>query len=145
MYKRQVHAAARVDCDPSHDRVQIRHDALPGDAAGATVFRSLVEYSRRPDGDPDRVTDLRSVRHTCRLSGGMFEVVLRPVPMNENLQGMCGAVVRGSVTILRNGKPILAERELETGDCAGPTRRIETITVFGNNGQVVLGPAKEPH
>ena len=77
------------------------------------------------------------------MSGGLVEVVLRPVPMNTNLQGLCGAVVRGSVTILRDGKPILVERELETGDCAGPTRRIEAITVFGSNGQVVVDLAKE--
>lgn len=134
--------AAWVDCDQAHDRVNVRYNALSGDDPRATVFWSLVEYSRRPDGDPDRVSNLRSVRHSCRLSGGLVEVVLRPVPMNDNLQGLCGAIVRGSVTILRNGKPIL-ERELETGDCAGPTRRIEAIIVFGNNGQIVVDWAKE--
>lgn len=140
-----VRDAAWVDCDKLRDRVTVRHGAASGTDPGATVFWSLVGYSRRPDGDADRVSELRSARHSCRLSGGLFEVVLRPVPMNDNLQGLCGAIVRGSVTILRNGQPILQERELETGDCAWPTRRIDAVTVYGNNGQVIVDLANETH
>ena len=132
--------AAWVDCDQVRDRVTVRHGAVSAPDPRATVFWSLVAYTRRPDGDPDRVSELLSARHSCRLSGGMVEVLLRPVPMNDNLQGLCGAVVRGSVTILRNGQPILKEQELETGDCAGPSQRISDITVFGNNGLVFVNP-----
>lgn len=139
-----VRDAAWVDCDKLRDRLTVRHGTVSATEPGATVFWSLVGYSRRPDGDPDRVNELRSVRHSCRLSGGLLEVVLQPVPMNANLQGPCGAVVRGSVTILRNGQPILKERELETGDCAGPGQRIEAITVFGNNEQVIVDLENTP-
>lgn len=129
--------AAWVDCDQQQDRLTIRHDKASRDDARATVFWPLIGTTRRPDGDPDQVSELRSASHSCRLSGGLFEVELRPVPMNTNLQGLCGAIVRGSVTVLRDGKPVL-ERELETGECAGPTKRVAAITISGKGGPVLV-------
>jgi len=143
-----VHAAvmedaAWVDCDQAHDRLTIRYGAASRDDPRATVFWSLVDYTRRPDGDPDHVSALRSARYSCRLSGGQFEVVLQPKPMNHNLQGLCGAIVRGSATVLRDGRTIMPERVLETGECAGPPRRIEAIAVPGKGGPVVVDEVRE--
>jgi hypothetical protein len=138
-----MYDAAWVDCDQARDRVTVRHGAASRTDPGAIVFWSLISYTRRPDGDPDQVSELRSAHYTCRLSDGLYEVVLRPAPMNANLQGLCGAIVRGSVAISRNGQPIMKERELETGDCAGPSERIDAITISGGHRHVLVELAKK--
>lgn len=139
--------AAWIECDQAQDRLTIRYGAVSsahtGKDSGKTVFWSLIDYTRRPDGDADRVSGLRKVRHTCRLSGGLYEVVLQPKPMNSNLNGLCGAIVRGSATVLRDGQVIMPERAFETGECAGPTRRIDAITVHGKGNTILVDEARE--
>jgi hypothetical protein len=138
-----MYDAAWVECDQAQDRLTIRYGAASSKDPGKTVFWSLIDYTRRPEGDPDHVSALRSARHSCRLSTGLFEVVLQPKPMNHNLQGLCGAIVRGSATVLRDGQIIMPEREFETGECAGPTRRIDAMTVHGKGGAILVDLAKE--
>lgn len=133
-----VKHAAWVDCDPGQDRVTVRYGAASTDDPTAIVFWSLVKYSKRPDGDADRVTQLLDARRSCRLSGGNVIVRLRPVPMNPNLHGLCGAIVRGEVGIVLDRRTLLAPTALETGACGDPGQSIKELTVSGKDGAITI-------
>ncbi len=138
-------AVARIRCAAAADTLVIAYQLLPPekirelmrtDGERTVHFWSLVEYSRRADGDPDRVTGVRDVSRTCRLSDGVYEVVLRPGIPNLNLQGRCGAAITGQVKVLHAGKSILSETAFENLDCARRDSSISEVSISGKTGQV---------
>lgn len=137
--------AAWVDCDTNRNQLSVRYGRQSSAASDpkATVFWSLIRYSKRPDGDPDHVTDLVPAEKECSLNGGRYRVILEPVPMNYNLQAFCGAVVRGQVTILRDGREIVPATEFATGECSGPNKVIRQISVDGKSGKVLMEREEE--
>jgi hypothetical protein len=130
--------AAWVDCNPGQDRLTVRYGAAPANDPTAIVFWSLVRFSKRPDGDADHVTQLLDVERHCRLSGGTVAVSLRPLPMNSNLNGLCGGIVRGEITIAFDRRTLLAPTALETGHCADPSESITELTVSGKDGAITI-------
>lgn len=130
--------AAWIDCDPGNDRLTVRYGAVSASDPTATVFWSLIRYSKRPDGDAEHVEELMSTQRSCRLSGGNYIITFWPVPMNYNLHGLCGGIVRGEVAIALDQRMILPRTEMETGDCAGPVASIRDIVVSGNDGRVTV-------
>ena len=124
-------------------RSTVRYGAVSADDPAATVFWSLVRYGKRPDGDADRVKQLMRAQRSCRLSTGNYIVTLRPVPINSNLNGLCGGIVRGDVAITLNGQTVLPRTEMETGACSGPTQSIKDIVVSGSDGRVSMQPMQD--
>lgn len=101
-------------------------------------FWSLIDYSKRPDGDPDRVSGVREVARDCRLSGGVYKVMLRPGIPNPNLQGLCGAAVTGEIRILKDGTEVLEKTAFENLDCNARDSYVSEISVGGKRGKVQI-------
>ncbi len=132
-------AAAKCTCDPKAGVFVIRYwpqdefSALPREAAGAIDFFSLVKLDR--PGGTDVVGSLtKSV--TCRLGKESIEAVFEPLVPNVNLLGRCGADVAGSVTLKRDGKPLLPKQDFENPDCHEREKMIRTITVRAGGGKL---------
>jgi hypothetical protein len=139
-----MYSAAWVDCDTVANRLSVRYGLLSSAVTdpSATVFWSLIRYSKRPDGNPDQVTDLLPATSECRLKNGRYTVTLEPIPLNYNLQARCGGVVRGSVTIERDGRQILPPLEFAPGDCWSTAKVVRRVSVDGNDGKLLIEHAE---
>lgn len=59
----------------------------------------------------------KTVHGQCRLSDGVYEITIGPLPGNANLQGMCGGFMSAWAEVKRNSKMALPRHAFEFGDC----------------------------
>lgn len=116
-----------IPCDRRANALSIRYlrDSDPPDRVdpGRVVFFDLVEIERcgpdrRYPGSPCAVAGLREKVVPRRLGGDSFSIAFRPLPFNQDLQGSCGEMVSGTVSIRKNGEPFQAGVAFdESHDC----------------------------
>ena len=123
-------SVASYTCDAKAGTFVIRYspDGSEGDpswpeSSHIVIFGSLLDLNE----DETAITGLRSRTISCRLKSDRFRVVFEPSVMNFNLLGRCGAAWTGTVTVTRNGKVVLNEKEFEDLDCHERERMLERI------------------
>ena len=109
-----------------------RQSKLPGHVAFWDLL--TIEKCSRTDrypGDPCRVVGMKERILSCKLGEDRYTMRFNPEPFNDDLQGRCGAVVSGSVSISKNGRPLLKRTSFDPSrDCAANgVKVISTIEV----------------
>ncbi len=93
---------------------------------------SLIEKRK---GD-NYISSLKTVHGRCKLSDGIYEITIGPLPGNANLQGMCGGFMSAWAEVKRGPEIVLPRHTFEFGDC----HAAEPVTTR----IVIEGSAKEP-
>jgi hypothetical protein len=106
-------------CDPQADRLILTYGAA-ANGEGQTMMEAksatqwdpwdLIEMK-----DDDHIKTTRSVKASCRLSGGTYHIQLGPVPGNFNLQRSCGAWISAWAEVKLNNKIIYPRTDFESG------------------------------
>ncbi len=128
-------------CDTDADILTITNSLLKGDTgadfkysaeAGTYSPWDMVEIARKTDST--RIIKSSKVSNSCKLSNGVYTVVLEPHIFSKNLDGLCGANISGAVTINFDEVELL-ERTAFEDHCKGNAPIITRITVFGKTGE----------
>jgi hypothetical protein len=96
------------------------------------------------DSSQTMVEDTQSKSFKFKHPSDGFEVILEPGVPNVNLLGMCGGAVTGIVTVKRNGKTILDEKEFEAIDCFNRERFIKRIVFHAGSSKPEIFYGKYP-
>ena len=59
----------------------------------------------------------KTVNCQCKLSDGVYEITIGPLPGNANLQGMCGGFMSAWAEVRRGSEIVLPRHAFEFGDC----------------------------
>ena len=59
----------------------------------------------------------KTVNSQCKLSDGIYEITIGPLPGNSNLQGKCGGFMSAWAEVRRGSDIILPRHMFEFGDC----------------------------
>lgn len=59
----------------------------------------------------------KTIRGRCKLSDGIYDITIGPLPGNANLQGKCGAFMSAWAEVRRGSEIILPRHMFEIGDC----------------------------
>lgn len=128
-------------CDTDADILTVTNSLLKGDkganfkysAANGTYSPwDMVDIARKTDST--RIIKSSKLSNSCKLSSGIYTVVLEPQIFSKDLEGQCGATISGAVTINRGGRELL-ERTAFEDYCHGNAPIITRITVFGKTGE----------
>jgi len=107
-------------CDASADTLTITYDGAYNDAG-----KAMLENKRPTQWDPwklismrddDHIGESKTMRRTCRLSDGAYEIRLWAAPGNSNVQGRCGAHMSAGAEVKR-GKRLLSRIDSFEPDC----------------------------
>ena len=128
-------------CDTDADILTITNSLLKDDTGADFKYSAeegtyspwdMVEIARKTDST--RIIKSSKVSNSCKLSSGVYTVVLEPHIFSKNLDGLCGASISGAVTINFDGVELL-ERTAFEDHCKGNAPIITRITVFGKTGE----------
>lgn len=128
-------------CDPDADILTITNSVLKGDEGANFEYSAddgtytpwdMVEIARNTDST--RIIKSTKVSRHCKLSSAAYNVVLEPHIFSTDLEGQCGDIISGAVTISAGENELLARTAFEDY-CLGEAPIITRITVFGKTGQ----------
>lgn len=80
----------------------------------------------------------KTVGGQCRLSDGVYDVAIAPLPGNANLQGKCGGFMSAWAEVKRDGKTVLPRHEFEFGDCHMAEPVTTRITIQAGDKEPVI-------
>lgn len=82
------------------------------------------------------------VHGQCKLSDGLYDIAIGPLPGNANLQGMCGAFMSAWTEVKRGAEMVLPRHAFESGDChvAQPVTTKITIRAGGKKPDIEKVP-----
>ena len=84
----------------------------------------------------------KNVERTCRIAGATYKAIFEGWKYNENPMGMCGGgTPTASITITRNGKPIV-ESVVFHGGCS-PSRQIESMRLVERTREIELATTNQ--
>jgi len=63
------------------------------------------------------IDSYKTVTSQCKLSDGIYEITIGPLPGNANLQGMCGGFMSAWAEVRRGSEIVLPRHMFEFGDC----------------------------
>ena len=99
-------------CDTKAGRLTLTYDAA-ANSAGEAMLRAKTPQQGDPwdlvHGEGEGITSTTTVRGTCQLSDGVYDVELGPVPGNVNPEGRCSAWMSAWAEV-RRGKTIVWPR-----------------------------------
>ncbi len=107
-------------CDSRNDTLTITYDGAYNEAG-----KAMLENKRATQWNPwdlvsmrddDHIGEVKTVRRTCRLSDGVYEIRLWADPGNTNVQGQCGAHMSAGAEVKR-GKHVLSRVPSFEPDC----------------------------
>jgi hypothetical protein len=108
-------------CDARSDRLVLTYDGAYNEDGKAMVAKkaktqwepwSLIKAMR----DDDHIKSLRTVRGSCRLSDGIYQIAITPSLGNFNIQGRCGAWMTAGASVRKSNKTIYSIPGFES-DC----------------------------
>lgn len=117
----QFYVLVGYTCDTRNDRILLTYDGAYNEDGQAMVAKktknqwepwSLVTGT----DDGDHIKSLKTVRGSCRLSDGIYQVEITPSPGNFNIQGRCGAWMTASAKVKKQHKIIYSVPRFEN-DC----------------------------
>jgi hypothetical protein len=124
-------------CDTNADILTITNSLLKGEAGtnfnysaedGTYSPWDMVEIARKTDST--RIIKSSKITNSCILSRDEYTTVLEPQIFSEDLDGLCGATISGTVTIVFNESGLLEHTAFED-HCQGNAPIITRINVFG--------------
>lgn len=80
----------------------------------------------------------KTVRGQCKLSDGLYDIAIGPLPGNANLQGMCGGFMSARAEVKRDSKIILPRHDFEFGDCHVTQPVTTKITIQAGSKEPVI-------
>lgn len=103
----EFYEIVRLRCDAGHNVLRVSHVVAYNEKG-----RELLATMGQSDWNPwqmltmkDRssiVVGVRSVRRTCPLSDGTYQVTITPAPCNSDLLGLNGGMMRVNVTVRKD-------------------------------------------
>ena len=128
------------ECDPAKDILLITNTLLK-DGEEKTFKYSDEDGTYSPWDlvkiKDNNIIDSHSISKDCKLSSANYTVILEPQIFNSNLDGVCGATISATVSILSNGVEIQDRKALEF-HCKGNTKIITGIKVIGKTGEIKI-------
>lgn len=109
----QFYVLVGYTCDIRNDRLLLTYDGAyneDGEAMVAKKTKTQWEPWSLVTGtdDGDHVKSLKTVHGSCRLSDGLYQVVISPSPGNFYVQGSCGAWMTAEAKVKKKNKIIYA-------------------------------------
>jgi len=127
----ELDAAVTWDCRAKEGVFIINYYPSLGDAKPEVKKQHPLEFFSLCDVDKKEslITGTRGKDVICQFKKDKLEIHFEPGVPNTNLLGRCGATLTGVVTIKRNGKVMLEEKEFEAMDCTAREKYVEKITL----------------
>ncbi len=111
------------ECDEKADRVILTYSGALNEA-GKRMMKNrgprqwdpwkLIVKDRK---NRDFIGSHETVKGQCKLSDGIYEITIGPLPGNANLQGMCGGFMSAWAEVRRGSDVVLPRHAFEFGDC----------------------------
>ncbi|WAJ39528.1 hypothetical protein OU800_09955 [Pseudomonas sp. GOM7] len=107
------HTLARYECNQAADALLLSYLGAYNEDGEALLAKagenewnpwSLLEI--QDDTKGTYVTGIKSIERSCKLSDGIYVVIISGQPGNTNILGRCGAQATASVKIIKNNNPI---------------------------------------
>lgn len=106
----EFYAVVPYTCDPSHDRLTIKHfGAYNEDGEALLKEHAGPENLFRPAGPEDTAGEDWRVVRRCKLSAGVIEIEMTPgIKMSSDGNGECGAWSTPRIRISLRGETLLS-------------------------------------
>ena len=106
-------------CDRSADRLTLTYDAA-ANGEGQAMTEAKTKHQWDPWSliemrDDDNIGRLGTIKRTCKLSDGTYQVELGPQPGNMNIQHKCGAWISAWAEVRKGSKVIYPRTDFESG------------------------------
>lgn len=132
------HTLARYECDQAADTLLISYVGAYNEE-GDTLLAKAGENEWNPwkllevqdDDKGTRVTGIKSIERSCKLSDGVYEVVISGEPGNINILGRCGSQATASVKITKDKNSVYSGSF--EGDCHSDAPVTTKIKAGPNN------------
>jgi hypothetical protein len=107
-------------CDIKNDQLQITYDGAYSEQGEA-----MVAHKRKTQWNPwtlvtakdeNHIGSLKTIRHDCHLSDGVYNISISPSPGNLNPNGRCGAWMTASAKVTKGRKTVRAISRFDN-DC----------------------------
>jgi len=106
-------------CNHRADRLILTYGAA-ANGAGQSMMEAKSNtqwdlWGLTERGADDRIKATRTVKASCRLSNGTYDIRLGPIPGNVNPDGRCGAWISAWAEVRLNKKVIYRRQDFESG------------------------------
>jgi len=97
-------------CDRKSDRLILTYDGAYNEE-GETMVENRSATQWNPWAlttvrDGEYIDSLRTIRRKCRLSDGIYNIVITPVPGNRDVTRHCGAWITASALVTKGNKTV---------------------------------------
>jgi len=108
------HMLVGYQCSPVKNQIQVYYKGAYNDAGEEMVAHKTKDewnpwdlVTIQDDGKRTQIVGIETVNKMCKLRDGVYNVTIRPVPGNYNIQGNCGAFMSAGVRIKRAERTII--------------------------------------
>jgi hypothetical protein len=125
---------AGYTCDAKNNQLLLTYDGAYNEEGEA-----MLAHKTKTQWDPwslvtttddgDHIKSRKTAHGSCKLSDGIYQVEIRPVPGNSNIQGRCGAWATAGARVMKGNKAIYSISSFES-DCLDTDTPVTTRVVI---------------
>ena len=126
-------------CDRKNDRLILTYDGAYNEKGEMMVEkRSATQWNPwalTTARDGEHINSLRTIRRKCRLSDGIYDIAIAPVPGNRNVTRHCGAWITASALVTKGNKTVYSVPRFENNCQNADSPIVSRVTIKSKGGE----------